>query len=66
MVKVVIHCLTLNSDYETAMPLVRSVLVGAFHTYVVQVLMALGVAVFDRSGEADHLLTLIARLRQTF
>jgi hypothetical protein len=66
MVKVVIHCLTLNSAYETAMPLVRGVLVGAPHTYVVQVSTALGVAVFDRPGEADHLLTLIARLRQAF
>jgi hypothetical protein len=48
------------------MPLVRGVLVGAPHTYLVQVSTALGVSVFDRIDEADRLLTLLARLRSAF
>lgn len=48
------------------MPLVRGVLVGPPHTYLVQVSTALGAAVFDRPGEADHLLALIDRLRRAF
>ncbi len=48
------------------MPLVRGVLVGPPHTYVVQVSTALGMSLFDRTGEAEHLLTLIARLRLAF
>jgi hypothetical protein len=48
------------------MPLVRGVLVGPPHTYLVQVSTALGVTVFDRHTEADHLLGLVARLRQAF
>ena len=48
------------------MPLLRGILVGPPHTYLVQVSTALGVAVFDRLAEADHLLRLLARLRHAF
>lgn len=48
------------------MPLVRGVLVGPPHTYLVQVSTALGMSVFGHPGETDHLLNLIARLRQAF
>lgn len=48
------------------MPLVRGVLVGPPHTYLVQVSTALGMSLFGQPGEADHLLTLIDRLRQAF
>jgi len=48
------------------MPLIPGVLVGPPHTYLVQVSTALGMAVFDHPGEADHLLTLVARLREAF
>jgi hypothetical protein len=48
------------------MPLVRGVLVGPPHTYLVQVSTALGMSVFAHAGEADHLLRLLARLRQAF
>ncbi len=48
------------------MPLVRGVLVGPPHTYLVQVSTALGMAVFGQAGEADHLLRLVAGLRQAF
>lgn len=48
------------------MPLVRGVLVGPPHTYLVQVSTALGMSVFGHPGEAEHLLHLITRLRQAF
>ncbi len=48
------------------MPLVRGILVGPPHTYLVQVATAAGLAAFERAGEAEHLLRLIARLRQAF
>lgn len=48
------------------MPLVRGVLVGSPHTYLVQVSTALGVSVFDRADEAQRLLSLLARLRSAF
>jgi hypothetical protein len=48
------------------MPLIRGVLVGSPHTYVVQVSTALGAAVFDRADEAERMLALLARLRAAF
>src|SRR3954467_7117940 len=48
------------------MSLVRGILVGPPHTYLVQVSTALGVAAFAGADEAEHLLRLVARLRQAF
>lgn len=48
------------------MPLVRGILVGPPHTYLVQVSTALGMDVFANPGEATHLLNLVARLRLAF
>lgn len=48
------------------MPLVRGILVGPPHTYLVQVSSAFGMAIFDRPTEGEHLLRLLARLRKAF
>ena len=49
-----------------SVPLVRGVLVGPPHTYLVQVSTALGMPVFAQADEATHLLALLARLHQAF
>lgn len=66
MVKILIHCLTLNWRYHSAMSPLRSELMGAPHTYLVNVRCAQQQPALARVGEATALLALIERLRLAF